>query len=943
MAFFTHPHKLLAVVLITVACTAQAQVNLNDKLPVDPAIKIGKLANGLTYYIRQNKKPEQKVELRLVVNAGAVLEDDDQLGLAHMSEHMAFNGTKNFKKNEIVSFLQNIGVGFGNDLNAYTSFDETVYMLPIPTDKPGNLEKGFQVLEDWAHNVTYLTDDINGERAVILEESRLGKGANSRMFDKVLPQLFAGSKYANRLPIGKDSIIKNFKPDRIRDFYKTWYRPNLMAVIVVGDIEPAKAEEMVKKHFSSLTNPANEKMRTLVQALPYTTSNAMVVTDKEATNYSVSINYSVLPAPPETLLADYRTSIVKQIFTSLLNQRLQELAQKENPPFLFASTNFNSFAKGYEAFNGFASAGTGDVSKALTALTTEIERVKKFGFTTPELERAKKNILSGYERSFNNRTKTESDNYVEEYIRNFLEQEAIPGIEKEYEYAKELLPGITIQEVNDVTAIIKKDSNHFVYVMGPDAKAGTTLPVDKDLLAVVDAVAKSDIKPYEEKAIAANLLSKEPVAGKITATEKNTLLNTTELILSNGVTVTLKETDFKADQLLMSAVRYGGKNGYSLADKFSADYAGGVVATMGYGNFSPTDMRKALAGKSVGVTPFISDITDGFRGNSSIKDMETFFQLLYLYATEPRIDTALFKSFIQKNKSQFAMVGANPQSAFIDTMYKVLYNNNPLAPVAVPKVENFDKINLERAVAIYKERVGDVSGMHFTFVGSFTPAQIQPFIEKYVASLPAAQKKPAFVDNKVRPIKGVKKMVVNKGKEQKSLILAFYTGETPYSEMLDLKAQAISEILNIRIIEELREKIQGIYGGGIYGGLSKTPYNNYSFVLQLPCGPEKADTLLKAAQIEINKLVKNGPSQVNLDKVKKQWLEQNKTQMKDNQFWLSSLQEQKLQGSDPKLFLNYEKVVNALTVKDIQDTAKKLFDGKNIFTAVLMPETVTTK
>ncbi len=936
---------LLLVVAIT-AAPAFAQngtVDLSTKLPIDPKVKIGKLDNGLTFYIRQNKKPEQKVELRLVLNAGSINEDDDQQGLAHMAEHMAFNGTTHFKKNDIVSFLQDIGVGFGNDLNAYTSFDETVYILPIPTDKPGNLEKGFQVLEDWAHNVTYLDDDIQSERPIILEESRLGKGAQDRMFKKIYPKLFEGSKYAKRIPIGIDSIIRNFKPDAIRRFYKDWYRPNLMAVIVVGDIEPAKAEALIRKHFAGMTNPATPRTREYADVPAYNDNEAMVVTDKEATNYTVSINYPAFKDKPSSTVGDYRDFLVKQMFTSLINQRLQELTQKENAPFLYGSVSFGSYARGYDAFGGFAAAGTGDVNKALNALVEEIERVKRFGFTASELDRAKKSMLANYERMYNNRDKTESDNYVEEYANNFLQQEPIPGMDKEFEYAKTLLPGITLEDVNAVSKKFKDDKNRFVYVTGPEAKPGAALPEGKDLLATIDAAEKANIKPYEEKAVATTLLATTPKAGKVVSKTKNAVLGTTELKLSNGITVTLKSTDFKNDQIMMGATRPGGKNNYGLADKYNAEYAVQLVGTMGVGEFSPTDLRKALAGKTASVSPNFSAISEGVRGNSSVKDLETMFQLTHLYFTAPRKDTALFRAWVQRNKSQFANISANPQAVFVDTLYKTMYNNNPLAPVTVPNSSFFDQVNLDRSLAIYKERFGDASGMNFVFVGSFKEEEIIPHIEKYIASLPATGKKFSFVDNKVRPVTGNKELVVNKGKEEKSLILAFYSGDAPYSEDLDLKVQAMSEVLNIRIIEELREKVQGIYGGGTQGGLEKYPYTNYSFLLQLPCGPEKVDTLLKAVRKEFADIVSKGPDTSYLNKVKIQWLEQNKVQMKENGTWLEGLISMKFKGDDPDRFLHADKYINKLTPKDIQQAAKLILDGKSSFYAIQMPENYTGK
>jgi zinc protease len=943
-AAFSRWLLLLVAIFSTGSSMAQnTSPDLKASIPVDPKVKIGKLDNGLTFYIRQNKKPEQKVELRLVINAGSINEDDDQQGLAHMAEHMAFNGTTHFKKNDIVSFLQDIGVGFGNDLNAYTSFDETVYILPIPIDKPGNLEKGFQVLEDWAHNVTYLDDDIQSEKPIILEESRLGKGANDRMFKKIYPKLFEGSKYAKRLPIGVDSIIRNFKPDVIRRFYKDWYRPNLMAVIVVGDIEPAKAEELIRKHFAGMTNPTAPRTRDYADVPPYASTDAMVVTDKEATSYTVSINYPAFKEAPASDVASYRDQLVKQMFVSLTNQRLQELTQQSNPPFLFGSVSFGSYARGYDAFGAFAAAGTGDVNKALNAVVEEIERVKRYGFTAAELERAKKSMQANYERAWNNRDKTESGNYVDEYANHFLQQEPIPGIDKEYEYVKTLVPGITLEEVNAVSKKFKDDKNRFVYVQGPEPKAGDKLPEGKDLLAVIDAKEKADIKPYEEKAVAAALLTKLPAAGKVVSKTKNTILGTTELKLSNGVTVTLKSTDFKNDQILMGATRPGGKNNYGLADKFNAEYTTQLVSTMGVGDFSPTDLRKVLAGKTVTVNPTFSVIAEGMRGTSSVKDLESMFQLTYLYFTAPRKDTALFRSYVQRNKSQFANISANPQAVFVDTMYKTMYGNNPLAPIAVPNSAFFDQIDLDRSLAIYKERFGDVNGMNFAFVGSFKEEEIIPYIEKYIASLPATSKKFSLVDNKVRPVGGKQSLTINKGKEEKSLILAFYSGEMPYSEEMDLKAQALSEVLNIRIIEELREKVQGIYGGGTNGGLEKYPYTNYTFVLQLPCGPEKVDTLLKTVKKEFADIAAKGPDTSYLNKVKIQWLEQNKVKMKENATWLGALLDIKFKGDDPDRFVNAEKYINKLTVKDVQQVAKLILDGKNQFYAVQMPENYSNK
>ena len=930
--------RLLILFIFIASSSVFAQKNLSDTLPVDPNVRVGKLSNGLTYYIRQNKKPEQKVEMRLVVNAGSILEDDNQQGLAHLSEHMAFNGTTHFKKNDIIAFLESIGVGFGNDLNANTGFDQTIYILPIPADKPGNIDKGFQILEDWAHNVTYKSEDIDGERPVVMEERRLGKGANDRMYRQIYPELFAGSLYAKRLPIGIDSIIKNASYETIRKFYKDWYRPDLMAVIVVGDIDPDKAEALVKKYFTGLKNPENERPRIHPVIPPYEKNEAKVVTDKEATGYSDIVFYSAEKMQPEVTLAEYKNDLTKDIFITLLNQRLRELTQKENPPFVYAFTDYGSFVGGYESFSANIGTGNSDTTTGLKAFEEELERVKKYGFTKPELDRAKSNMLTQMETMYNEKNKTESANYAAEYIRNFLNKEPIPGIENEYKYYKELLPQISIEDVNNIGKKLEQNSKQFIALLGPEPAAGKQLPTSEDLLAVASSVEKMDIKPYQEKVISSTLLTTIPNAGKIIGIKKNAELGTTEFTLNNGVTVTIKPTDFKNDQVLMSAVRPGGKNNYGVKDKYNAEYATSVINSMGVGNFSPVDLQKALSGKTVRVSPVFSNISEGMSGSSSVKDLESMMQLMYLYFTSPRIDTALFKSFVQKNKAQLAFLSANPQVIFVDTLYKTLYHNDPLAPIAIPKPEYFDEINLGRLMQIYKERFGNVNGMHFTFVGNFKEDDLKPLIEKYIASLPSAPKKFSYVDNKLRPVQGKVNLNIYKGKEPKSLILVVYTGQLPYSDALDMKADAVSKILNIRIIDELREKIQGIYTGGTQSRFEKLPYPHYTFFMQLPCGPEKVDTLLYAANKEIQNLIKNGPSKENLEKVKQEWIEHHKVDIKENETWLSQLQDFYFPGDNPDYFINYNKYVNALTVKDVQEAAKLFLSAKNVVTGILRPE-----
>ncbi|MBM3443329.1 MAG: insulinase family protein [Bacteroidetes bacterium] len=928
-------------------CTAALALSLvfictlvwGQPLPMDPRLLHGRLDNGLTYYIRENQKPEKKVELRLVVRVGSIMEDDDQQGLAHMAEHMAFNGTKNFKKNEIISFLQDIGVGFGNDLNAYTSFDETVYILPIPSDKPGNIEKGFQVLEDWAHQVTYLDEDIDSERAIILEESRLGKSGEERMFNKIYPELFKGSRYADRLPIGKDSIIQHFPKEAIRRFYRDWYRPDLMAVVVVGDISKDKALDMVRKHFSGLRNPQTPRPRTYASVPPYQASNAMVVTDPEATSFEFGLNYPARPSTTASTLEEYRSLQVKNLYTSMLNSRLRELTQRENPAFVNAYASFDSYAGRHEAFNVYTSTGTSDIRKGYDSVLEEIERVKRFGFTGQELDRARKNVMASLERTFNDRDKTESSRFADEYIRHFTVGESIPGIEKEFDIAKTMLPAISLEEVNRVTDAFRKDTAVFAYVMGPTAlQTGGTLPTASQILSSLGTKAKASLEPWKEKILASSLLAESPKAGRIVKRSTDKLLGTTELTLSNGITVTLRPTDFKNDQILLNVSREGGFGGYPLTDKYNAENAASLTSAMGFGAFSPTDLRKALAGKSVSVSPFISQSNEGFLGSAVRKDLEALFQLLWMTATSPRRDSSLFKSSIQRSKAQYLMLGSNPQIAFIDTTYAVLFRNDPRTATVVPKAANYDKVDLERCLTIYRERLTDLTGMHLILVGSFQVDSLLPYLQTYVASLPASGKKTSAKDNGLRPIQQQQRFDFRRGKEDKSLVLGIYAGEMPYSTQTARKLNALSEILNILIIEEMREKIQGIYGGGTQASMDRLPYPTFQLVLQLPCGPTKVDTLLQEFQRELKLMAEKGPDVKYLDKVKKQWLEGYRTDIKTNEYWLGKLNQLHARETTTDQFLNWGKYVQALTTADIQEAARMVLKAPTQLTAVQMPE-----
>ncbi len=934
--FFIRRSLALVAVAVSVPCIVSAQ-DLTTKLPHDPNVITGKLDNGLTYYIRHNKKPENKVELRLVVKAGSILENDAQQGLAHFMEHMNFNGTTNFEKNDLVSYLQSIGVQFGADLNAYTSFDQTVYILPIPTDKPGNIEKGFQIIEDWAHNALLTDKDIDDERGVVLEESRLGKGAEDRMRKKFFPMLAEGSLYADRLPIGKDSILKSFKYETIRSYYKDWYRPDLQAVVVVGDIDPETAKKMIVQHFGKLKNPATERVRKYQEVTPRKMPTAMVVTDKEATNSVLLITYPFMKKHDAVTVGDYRNDLVKEIAQAMLNRRLSDLSQGDNPPFPYAGVGSEDLVHGYEAFNAYALFSNDGPEKAINALTGELVKAKKYGFTARELELARKEMLSNIEKTFNERNTTDSKNYVEEYIRAFLDNEPFPGITNENEYYKKLLPGITLTDVNEIARKWMANANTFTLVMAPDI-ADVKLPDDKQLLAMTDKGFKQEVKKEEERQVATSLMNTPPTPGKVVSQNKEDGFDATTYTLSNGIKVTIKATDFKSDEILMKGTKQGGTNSYGIGDRDNVHFATDVIDAMGIGAFTPSDLEKVMAGKKADVDEKIDEIDDEISGSSTVKDFESLMQLTYLTIMQPRKDAGLFKAYKEKQMTMLAFMSSNPQAAFIDTSIKTLYNSNPLARMVIPKQTDFNNIDLDRVMKIYKDEIGVADGYHFFIVGNIKPETAIPLIETYLGSIPKSGRVGAFRDNGVRPVKGTKNMKFYKGKEQKSLILAIYSGEIPYSEDLSLKTQAVAELLNIKVIENLREKMGKIYGGGFRGAVAKEPYERYSIQLQLPCGPESVDTLLSAANIQINNLKNSGPEAKDLDKVKSQWLEKYRTSVKENSYWREKMESVLFWGRDKDRALQYETYVNKLTPADIQATAKRLFDGKNEFVSVLYPE-----
>ncbi|HEX8019645.1 M16 family metallopeptidase [Mucilaginibacter sp.] len=903
-------------------------------LPLDPAVRTGKLPNGFTYYIRHNEEPKKRVTFYLANKIGSVLEDDSQRGLAHFMEHMSFNGTKNFPKNELVSYLQKSGVRFGADLNAYTSFDETVYQLPIPSDNPEILKNGIQIMRDWAQDATLDPTEIDKERGVVLEEKRLGKGAQERMQRAYLPVILNHSRYSLRLPIGTDEVLNNFKPEAIKRFYHDWYRPDLQALIVVGDIDVNEMEKVVKAKFSDLKKPVAEKPRTKY-TVPLTGQNQFIaITDKEMT-VTVAQVFMKQAALDLHTATQYRESITRGLFNRMSGARYAEIMRQANPPYLQGGADLSGFLGGLDTYSVYAVAKPGELEKGFKTAWRETERIKRFGFTQTELDRAKQSFLSDMEASLKEKNKTNSDSYVNEYLQYFLKGTAAPGISYEYDLVKNDLPGIALSEVNAITKTSIKSTNRDVMLLAPE-KDKATLPAEAVVNTWIKDVETEDLKPYNDEVSKQPLLANAPAAGKITGETKDAALGTTTLTLSNGIKVVLKPTDFKDNEILFSASAPGGTSLYSDVDYQSAAHASGMVESFGVGNYNPTQLEKYLSGKQLSVSPYISERTQGVSGNSTPKDLETAFELIYGYLTEPRKDADLFQGIITSSKAGLANRLNDPNAVFQDTLSAVLGNNNVRR--TGPSIAKIDQISLDREYAIYKERFADASGMTFTFVGNIDIEKIKPLLEKYIASLPAKNLGEQAKDLGIHIPEGQIAKNVYKGSEPKATVDLIWSGVFDYSAAEKIQLDALKECLEIRLIERLREDESGVYSPGAFANNSKFPTQRYSVFVYFGCDPKNADKLVASTLDEISKIKINGPAQVNIDKWRAESIRSRETAVRTNGFWLGYIGGQINDKEDLHQLDTYTKDLNSVTVESVKATAQKYLSGKNYIRMQLLPE-----
>jgi zinc protease len=935
---FTSKIVLLVIIagLVSIGGVGQTPP-LTQPMPVDPQITLGKFENGLRYYIRSNKKPEKRAELRLVVKAGSILEDDDQRGLAHFIEHMAFNGTKNFPKHELISFIESLGMRFGADINAYTSFDETVYMLQVPTDKPEAMERAFQVLEDWAHNVSFDPAEIEKERGVVLEEWRSGRGAGMRNTEKIFPVMFKGSRYANRLPIGTPEIIQTGKPERLKKFYEDWYRPDLMAVVAVGDFDKAAIQKLVTSHFASIPAHQSPKPRQTYDVPDRSDIGFAINTDKETTTTSIEID-TLLPARPEGLIGAYRQKTVDRLFAGMLNARFAELTQKPDAPFVLGFGGRGGFlARTKEiAFLGALVKEDG-IERGLQALLIEAERVARFGFTETELARQKANVLRNYERLALEKDNTPAASRAGEYVRNFLINETLPSADDEYALHQRFLPEISLTEINKLARewFPVSNQNRLVIVTAPQ-KSGLTMPDEAKLAAIIKDSAAGEIKPYVDTVASAVLLESLPAPGKIVDTTTNEKTGLTIWQLANGVRVVLKPTTFRADEIIFRASSPGGTSLVSDADYIPASTATQVINSGGVAKFSAIELGKMLTGKVASATPFIGELEEGLNGSSSRRDLETMFQLIYLRFTQPRADVNAFAAQATQARTFMNNQSAIPEFAFFEALSSARYQNHPRRRIST--AATVDEWNLEKSLAFYKDRFADASDFTFYFVGSFDEATMKPLVERYLGALPSIKRKESWKDIGVKLPTSVVEKRVEKGIEPKSRAAIVFTGPFVFDQERRVAIRAMSEILQTRLLELIREELGGTYSITAPFSYTKFPKQEYSISIQFGCSPERTDDLIKRVFEEIEKFKSEGPTEKQLTDEKEALLREFETNSKQNGYLLNQISLRFQNGEDPAGIWLIPDFYRQLDAAKIKEAAKMYLNTQSFVKVTLFPE-----
>jgi zinc protease len=937
--------RSLALPLVFVALTASLAVAqrpattaatdpLTKVIAVDPQIREGRLPNGLQYFVRANGLPRGRAELRLVVNAGSVLEDDDQRGLAHFVEHMAFNGTEHFPGQDVVAFIQGLGMRFGAHVNAHTSFDETVYQLQIPTDRPAVIDRSLLIMEDWAHNVSFEPDAVDKERGVVLEEWRLGLGAAARMRDAQMPILLKGARYADRSPIGRPEIIQKVTPARLKQFYTDWYRPDLMAVIAVGDFDPAGVASMIEAHFKSIPAAAAPKARPAFSVPPHDETLYALVSDREATATLVTVT-SVTPAREQRTVGAYRQQMVDRLFSRLLSKRLDEVAQRPNPPFNAAQTNRGLFVRTATVTTLAAMVPNGGAERGLDALFTELERVVRFGFTQSELDRDKLDSQRYLDQALIEKDKSPSGPLADELVRHVVQEEPVPGIVYEQAMSARFLPEITLAEINALAAAWIPERNRVVSVSAPE-RAGLALPTQASLAAVIAGAKKAALSAYVDRVNAKPLLATLPTPGKVARSTTRAEIGVTEWELSNGLRVVLKPTTYKEDEVLFRAVSPGGVSIASDQDLVPALTAEAVVAAGGVGAFSTIDLERVLAGSSLGVQADIGEADEGMSGGASVKDLEKMFQLIYLRFTAPRADPEQFEAMKARMRPQLESRSARPEAAYRDALVAALTQNHPRErPLSAASVA---EMNLDKSMAFYRSRFADASDFPFGFVGSFKVDAIKPLVERYLASLPALHRVEAAVDRGIRPPSTVVEQQVVKGLDPRSQVSIVFSGPFQNDPEHRLLVKTMGQMLAGNLQQTLREDLGGTYGVSVDSRFEKFPIAQYQIVVSFSCDPARVSDLTAAAWKEIRSFADQGPSAGQLANARNALERELEVGYQENSELLNDLMTAVENHEDVATVFNPRTLWDRLTTTGLRDVAREYLNPRRYVQVTLRPE-----
>jgi zinc protease len=908
-----------------------------DLLPLDPAVVHDTLPNGVVVYVRENPEPEERAELRLVIKAGSVLEDDDQRGLAHLVEHMAFNGTEGFEKQELVDYLESIGMRFGPDVNAYTSFDETVYMLSVPTDSAAQFDTAFRILAEWSRRLAFDPEEVEKERPVVIEEWRLGRGAQMRTLDKHLPVLFHGSRYAERLPIGQKEILETAPIEAIRRFYDTWYRPDLAAVIAVGDFDASEVVEKVREQFADWQGPADPGIRSSFPVPPHKATLVSVATDRETPVPSVSV-YHKLPVRENGTLEAYRRSMVEALRSGMLNRRYFELSQRPDPPFLGAGTGAGRFVESAEFVVYGAGLKETDVAGGIEALVTEAERADRYGFTATELEREKSEILRAVESAYDEREKTHSAMYAGDYLQHFLYGSPALGQETALGLHRRFLPEIELAEVNAATREAHTEGSRVVLLTAPE-KEGVRVPSEEAVLAAFREAAEAEVSAYEDHAPQGPLVADPPVPGRVV--EETTLpeIGVRVWELSNGAEIILKPTDFKDDEILFHATSPGGTSLAPDSLVVPASTADWVVEESGVGELDLVALRKALAGVQVSLSPFIAPLEEGFTGRASPKDVGTLFELVYLYATAPRGDVDAYASFQERLRNQLANRSASPEATFQDTLRVTVADHHPLTVATMMSPALVDRMDLEASLAFYRERFADTDDFTFFMVGAFDPDSLRPLIERWLATLPSMPREETWRNQGIDPPSGIVQKIVRKGIEPKSLTALVFTGPFNWSLENVNATSALADYLRIRLREEMREDMGGTYGVGVSASGQRFPDEEFELRVSFGSDPDRVEELVPIVFAEIEKARAGEIDADDFAKVKENRRREHETNLRENGFWLSRLETYRIHGVDLREILEIDERIEALDAASIADAARRWIDPARYVRVTLSPET----